>query len=160
MRDALARSLTYHTAAMTPVLTFPMPPVLRSVHAARLAERRAADRPKRRWVRYQPGLDLPTRIDARAGRLVDVSYGGACISVEADEASPASGPAAPAGSPTLELTIPGYGVSVPVEAVWSREGSGRIGLAVRRDGTSDAMWRAFVDAVTAGPGGDDLALAA
>lgn len=145
---------------MTPVLTFPMPPALRSVHAAHLAERRAADRPLRRWVRHQPGVDLPTRIDARDGRLVDVSYGGACITVDADEPSSASGRAAAGRPQTLELTIPGYGLSVPVDAVWSREGSGRIGLAVRRDGTSDAMWRAFVDAVTAGPDGDDVALAA
>lgn len=145
---------------MSHVLPFPPPPALASVHAARLAERHAEQRPRRRWVRHHPDVEVPTTVAMRPGTLVDLSYGGACVTFSGVDAS-VMAPGPDAGAPeSFDLTIPGYGVSVPVEAVWSHTARGQLGLAVRRDGASDAVWRAFVDAVTAGPDDGELALAA
>jgi hypothetical protein len=79
-------------------------------------------------------------------RLVDVSYGGAGIEFFGSDIP----------TDALELTVPGSGLAVPVERVWSRRpGKSQpiaCGLALRRDSAVDARWRSFVDALDLLPG--------
>jgi hypothetical protein len=79
-------------------------------------------------------------------RIVDVSYGGAGIEFFGTDIP----------TETLELVVPGTGLTVPVERVWTRRpGKAQpiaCGLALRRDSAVDARWRSFVDGLDLLPG--------
>jgi DNA-binding response OmpR family regulator len=114
--------------------------------AAVLRELIANPRPQRRWPRRRPVHEVATLVAGVEARLVDVSYGGAGIEFFGSDIP----------TDALELTVPGSGLAVPVERVWSRRpGKSQpiaCGLALRRDSAVDARWRSFVDALDLLPG--------
>lgn len=140
-RDAALQAEAYHLGAR-----YMVEPVLLDRLGAVLAELIANPRPQRRWPRRRPAQDVPTVVAGVDARIVDVSYGGAGIEF--------FGPDIP--HDTLELVVPGIGLAVPVEHVWTRR-PGKTqpmtcGLALRRDSAVDARWRSFVDALDLLPG--------
>ena len=99
----------------------------------------ATPRPQRRWPRKRPAQEIETVVKGLHGRLLDVSYGGAGVELFAGDLP----------DDCLELFVPEFNVSVPVERVWSRRTARSMpvscGLALRRDSAVDASWRRFVD---------------
>ena len=114
--------------------------------ASILAELVATPRPQRRWPRKRPAHEVRTFVSGIEARIVDVSYGGAGIEIFGDELP----------SETLQLTVPGTSIAVPVERVWARRTAKAqpmsCGVALRRDSAVDAQWRSFVDALELLPG--------
>lgn len=140
-RDPALQTESYHLGAR-----YLVEPVAADRVATVLAELIAMPRPQRRWPRKRPAREVPTFIGGLEARIIDVSYGGAGIEVYGDELP----------SETLQLTVPGSGVAVPVERVWARRTAGdhpiSCGLALRRDSAVDAQWRSFVDGLELLPG--------
>lgn len=140
-RDPALQSESYHLGAR-----YLVEPIDAERVSAILAELVATPRPQRRWPRKRPAHEVPTFVSGIEARIVDVSYGGAGIEVYGDEL-PAE---------TLQLTVPGTGIAVPVERVWARRTAKAqpmaCGLALRRDSAVDAQWRSFVDALELLPG--------
>lgn len=140
-RDPALQSESYHLGARY---------LVEPIDAARvggiLAELVATPRPQRRWPRKRPVHEVPTFVSGIEARIIDVSYGGAGIEVFGDELP----------GETLQLTVPGSGVAVPVERVWARRTAKAqpmsCGVALRRDSAVDAQWRSFVDALELLPG--------
>lgn len=140
-RDPALQAEAYHLGARYLVEPVPADRV-----SAILTELVATPRPQRRWPRKRPAQEVPTFVSGLEARIVDVSYGGAGIVVYG-EALP---------SDTLQLTVPGSGVAVPVERVWTRRAAKAqpmtCGVALRRDSAVDAQWRSFVDGLELLPG--------
>lgn len=140
-RDPALQSESYHLGAR-----YLVEPIAADRIGAILAELVATPRPQRRWPRKRPVHEVPTFVSGLEARIVDVSYGGAGIEVYGDDL-PAE---------TLQLTVPGTGIAVPVERVWARRTAKAqpiaCGLALRRDSAVDAQWRSFVDALELLPG--------
>lgn len=111
-----------------------------------LRELVANPRPQRRWPRRRPVREVPSVVAGVEARIVDVSYGGAGIEFFGTDIP----------QETIELVVPGTGLTVPVERVWTRRpGKAQpiaCGLALRRDSAVDARWRSFVDALDLLPG--------
>lgn len=133
-RDPALQAEAYHLGAR-----YLVEPVTTDRLTAVLKELVANPRPQRRWPRRRPVRDVATVVSGVEARLIDVSYGGAGIEFFGSEVPPE----------TLELIVPGTGVAVPVERVWTRRpGKSQpvaCGLALRRDSAVDARWRSFVD---------------
>lgn len=114
--------------------------------SAVLAEIVANPRPQRRWPRRRPAHEVTSVVAGVDARIVDVSYGGAGIEFLGTDIP----------TETLELVVPGTGLTVPVERVWTRRpGKAQpiaCGLALRRDSAVDARWRSFVDGLDLLPG--------
>lgn len=148
-RDPALQAEAYHLGAR-----YLVEPVTTDRLSAVLKELVANPRPQRRWPRRRPTQEVATLVSGVEARLIDVSYGGAGIEFFGSEVP----------SDALELIVPGTGVSVPVERVWTRRpGKSQpvsCGLALRRDSAVDARWRSFVDGLellpvvppSAGPG--------
>jgi DNA-binding response OmpR family regulator len=140
-RDPALQSEAYHLGAR-----YLVEPVDGERVAAVLSELVANPRPQRRWPRRRPAAEVPTLVAGVEARLIDVSYGGAGIEFTGAEIPPEA----------LELTVPGTGLAVPVERVWTRRpGKAQptaCGLALRRDSAVDARWRSFVDSLDLLPG--------
>jgi FixJ family two-component response regulator len=106
------------------------------------AEAAGADvKPVRRWARRALATRLPVRIEQAPARIVDVSYGGACL-----ELPRAPGAWLPFSS---QLTVPDVALSVHVDVIWKKrsgEASWLCGAAVRDE--HQPMWRGLVDAIT------------
>lgn len=140
-RDPALQTEAYHLGARYLVEPVDPPRML-----AVLTELLANPRPQRRWPRRRPAADVSALVSGIHARVVDVSYGGAHIEFVGKDI--------PNGA--LELTVPGTGVAVPVERVWTRR-QGKTqptscGLALRRNGAVDARWRSFVDNLELLPG--------
>lgn len=140
-RDSALQAEAYHLGAR-----YLVEPVEHERLTAVLEELVANPRPQRRWPRRRPASEVATVVAGVEARIVDVSYGGAGIEffgadVPQDE---------------LELIVPGSGLRVPVEKVWTRRpGKAQpiaCGLALRRDSAVDARWRSFVDGLELLPG--------
>jgi CheY-like chemotaxis protein len=140
-RDPALQSESYHLGAR-----YLVEPIAAERVAAILSELVAMPRPQRRWPRKRPVHEVPTFVSGIEARIVDVSYGGAGIELYGDELP----------GETLQLTVPGTGVTVPVERVWARRTAKAqpmaCGVALRRDSAVDAQWRSFVDALELLPG--------
>jgi len=140
-RDPALQSESYHLGAR-----YLVEPIDADRVATILAELVATPRPQRRWPRKRPVHEVPTFVSGIEARIVDVSYGGAGIEVFGDELP----------GETLQLTVPGTSVAVPVERVWARRTAKAqpmsCGVALRRDSAVDAQWRSFVDALELLPG--------
>ena len=140
-RDPALQSESYHLGAR-----YLVEPIEADRVASILAELVATPRPQRRWPRKRPVHEVPTFVSGIEARIVDVSYGGAGIEVYGDELP----------GETLQLTVPGTGIAVPVERVWARRTAKAqpmaCGVALRRDSAVDAQWRSFVDALELLPG--------
>jgi len=140
-RDSALQAEAYHLGAR-----YLVEPVEHERLTAVLQELVANPRPQRRWPRRRPAQEVASVVAGVDARIVDVSYGGAGIEffgadVPQDE---------------LELVVPGTGLRVPVERVWTRRpGKAQpiaCGLALRRDSAVDARWRSFVDGLDLLPG--------
>jgi ActR/RegA family two-component response regulator len=140
-RDPALQSESYHLGAR-----YLVEPIDADRVATILAELVATPRPQRRWPRKRPVHEVPTFVSGIEARIVDVSYGGAGIEIFGDELP----------GETLQLTVPGTSVAVPVERVWARRTAKAqpmsCGVALRRDSAVDAQWRSFVDALELLPG--------
>lgn len=140
-RDPALQSEAYHLGAR-----YLVEPVDAERVAAVLTELIANPRPQRRWPRRRPAAEVATMVAGVEARLIDVSYGGAGIEFTAADIPVEA----------LELTVPGTGLAVPVERVWTRRpGKAQptsCGLALRRDSAVDARWRSFVDSLDLLPG--------
>jgi CheY-like chemotaxis protein len=140
-RDPALQSESYHLGAR-----YLVEPIAAERVASILAELVATPRPQRRWPRKRPANEVPTFVSGIEARIIDVSYGGAGIEIFGDELP----------SETLQLTVPGTGMTVPVERVWARRTAKAqpmsCGVALRRDSAVDAQWRSFVDALELLPG--------
>lgn len=140
-RDPSLQTESYHLGAR-----YLVEPADAERIAGVVSELVAMPRPQRRWPRKRPVRDVPTFIGGRQARIVDVSYGGAGVEVFGDDLA----------GETLQLTVPGSGIAVPVERVWVRRTATTqpmsCGLALRRDSAVDAQWRSFVDGLELLPG--------
>lgn len=140
-RDPALQTEAYHLGAR-----YLVEPVTAARVATVLSELVAMPRPQRRWPRKRPAREVATFVGGREARIIDVSYGGAGIEVFGEELP----------GETLQLTVPGSGVVVPVERVWVRRTAAAqpisCGLALRRDSAVDAQWRSFVDGLELLPG--------
>ncbi len=140
-RDPALQAEAYHLGAR-----YLVEPVTLDRLSAVLAEIVANPRPQRRWPRRRPAQEVSSVVAGVDARIVDVSYGGAGIEFFGTDIP----------TETLELVVPGTGLSVPVERVWTRRpGKAQpiaCGLALRRDSAVDARWRSFVDGLDLLPG--------
>lgn len=93
-------------------------------------------RPRRRWPRKRPSMDIPVLIGGLPGRVLDVSYGGIGLEVFGADVP----------SDALEIVLPDHGVGVHGRPVWvqrmdpSHPFSCGISLP-----PADPGWRLFVD---------------
>ncbi|MEZ5291494.1 MAG: hypothetical protein R2745_10445 [Vicinamibacterales bacterium] len=150
-RDPALQSEAYHLGAR-----YLVEPVANERLLVVVNELVTNPRPQRRWPRRRPAQEVATLVAGVEARLIDVSYGGAGIEFFSGDLP----------QDALELTVPGTGLAVPVERVWTRRpGKAQpvaCGLALRRDSAVDARWRSFVDALDLlpgalpGPGGPGL----
>lgn len=140
-RDPALQSEAYHLGAR-----YLVEPVSLDRIGAVLSELVASPRPQRRWPRRRPAHEVATVVAGVEARIVDVSYGGAGIEFFGADIP----------QDALELVVPGTGLAVPVERVWTRRpGKAQpiaCGLALRRDSAVDARWRMFVDGLDLLPG--------
>lgn len=140
-RDPALQAEAYHLGAR-----YLVEPVTLDRLGAVLAEIVANPRPQRRWPRRRPAQEVTSVVAGVDARIVDVSYGGAGIEFFGTDIPTES----------LELVVPGTGLTVPVERVWTRRpGKAQpiaCGLALRRDSAVDARWRSFVDGLDLLPG--------
>jgi hypothetical protein len=140
-RDSALQTEAYHLGAR-----YLVEPVLADRLTAVLAELVANPRPQRRWPRRRPVSEVASVVAGVEARIVDVSYGGAGIEFFGADIP----------HDALELIVPGTGLAVPVERVWTRRpGKAQpiaCGLALRRDSAVDARWRSFVDGLDLLPG--------
>jgi DNA-binding response OmpR family regulator len=103
-----------------------------------IAEVMAVERPRRRWPRKRLPLDVPAVIGGLPGRLLDVSYGGACLEV--------FGGSMPAEA--IDIVIPELGMDLQGLRVWAHRADPlqplSCGVALS---TADQRWQQYVDAV-------------
>ena len=103
-----------------------------------IAEVMAVERPRRRWPRKRLPLDVPAVIGGLPGRLLDVSYGGACLEV--------FGGSMPAEA--MDIVIPELGMDLQGMRVWAHRADPlqpiSCGVALS---TADQRWQQYVDAV-------------
>lgn len=96
---------------------------------------------ERRWRRKQLPTALPTEVNRLPGQLLDVSYGGARLEIDAKDALPSD----------LAVALPGSERFIHLEVVWSvrqRERGWQCGAVVSE--TNDLAvqaWRQLVDSV-------------
>lgn len=106
-------------------------------------------RPRRRWVRRQPSGCLRANVADHCGHIVDASYGGVCLELDARDV----------GERTVEVYVPAIDRILPGKVVWERRVPGsttaRIGVELQRvPADSTRTWRALVDAGVPVGGGD------
>jgi CheY-like chemotaxis protein len=93
-------------------------------------------RPRRRWPRKRPTVDIPVVIDGVRGRVLDVSYGGIGVEVFGGDIAPDK----------LEIVLPDHGVDIKGQRVWSQRLDPAYpcscGIALP---AVDPHWRMFVD---------------
>ncbi|MBI2221515.1 MAG: PilZ domain-containing protein [Acidobacteria bacterium] len=107
-----------------------------------VAELLAAVRRRQRWPRKAVHGAVPVKVAGRAGRVVDVSYGG--LRFELD------GEIVDVPSPMI-IQFAGERLRVEAELVWSARGSDGVssvcGVALSDASMPDRAWRKFVDRV-------------
>jgi len=97
---------------------------------------------ERRWARKRVA-GLPARVDSSSARVLDVSYGGLRLELDAD-------PDAPLPS-SFDVTLPTKDVAVRVELVWqsrTNQGNWLCGAALSQiDPATVNVWQGLVDAI-------------
>jgi DNA-binding response OmpR family regulator len=98
----------------------------------------SVERPRRRWPRKRLPVDVPAVIGGLPGRLLDVSYGGACLEV--------FGGSMP--SEAMDIVIPELGMDLHGMRVWAHRADPlqpvSCGVSLP---TADQRWQQYVDAV-------------
>jgi DNA-binding response OmpR family regulator len=115
-------------------------PVSSQALLATIGEVMAVERPRRRWPRKRLPIEVPAVIGGIPGRLLDVSYGGACIEV--------FGASMP--SEAVDIQIPELGMDLHGLRVWAHRADPlqpvSFGVEIS---TADQRWQQYVDAVAA-----------
>ncbi|MGD9902409.1 MAG: hypothetical protein AB7U83_02980 [Vicinamibacterales bacterium] len=105
-----------------------------------IAEVMAVERPRRRWPRKRLPIEVPAVVGGLPGRLLDVSYGGACLEV--------FGATMP--SDAVDIQIPELGMDLQGQRVWAHRADPlqpvSCGIALS---TVDQRWQRYVDGVAA-----------
>jgi ActR/RegA family two-component response regulator len=115
-------------------------PVTPQALEAAIADLMAVERPRRRWPRKRLFAEVPAVVGGLPGRLLDVSYGGACIEV--------FGASLPGES--IDILIPELGMDLRGQRVWAHRADPLQPVSCGVSLTSgDARWEHYVDAVTA-----------
>ncbi len=106
-----------------------------------IAELLAVPRPKRRWPRKRLVSDVAAMVEGLPGRLLDVSYGGACLEV--------FGMAPPGES--IHVVIPELGIDLQGQRVWAHRADPLqpVACGVAFAMPDDPRWQSYVDAVAA-----------
>jgi len=106
-----------------------------------ISELLAVPRPKRRWPRKRLAADVVALVGGLPGRLLDVSYGGACLEVFGT---------APPGD-TVEVVIPELGIDLSGQRVWAHRPDPLqpVSCGVAFSAPDNARWQSYVDAVAA-----------
>lgn len=107
---------------------------------ATIGEVMSVERPRRRWPRKRLATEVPAVVGGLPGRLLDVSYGGACLEV--------FGAALP--SEAVDIVIPEVGMGVHGQRVWTHRADPlqpvSYGVAIS---AADPHWQRYVDGVGA-----------
>lgn len=106
-----------------------------------IAELLAVPRPKRRWPRKRLASEVAAMVEGLPGRLLDVSYGGACLEVFGSAPD----------SDSLHVVIPEFGIDLRGQRVWVHRADP---LQPEACGVAFALpdnprWQSYVDAVAA-----------
>ena len=115
-------------------------PVTSQALQSTIAEVMAVERPRRRWPRKRLPMEVPAVVGGLPGRLLDVSYGGACIEV--------FGATMP--SEAVDIVIPELGMDLQGMRVWAHRADPlqpvSCGVSLS---TADQRWQRYVDGVAA-----------
>ncbi len=106
-----------------------------------IGELLAVPRPKRRWPRKRLAADVAALVGGLPGRLLDVSYGGACLEVFGT---------APPGD-TVQVVIPELGIDLSGQRVWAHRPDPLqpVSCGVAFSASDNARWQSCVDALAA-----------
>ena len=106
-----------------------------------IAELLAVPRPKRRWPRKRLAAEVAAVVGGLPGRLLDVSYGGACLEVFG---------APPAGD-SVHVVIPELGIDLNGQRVWAHRSDPLqpVSCGVAFTAPDNPRWQSYVDAVAA-----------
>lgn len=99
----------------------------------------AVPRPKRRWPRKRLASDVAALVGGLPGRLLDVSYGGACVEVFG---------AAPSGD-DVRVVIPELGFDLTAHRIWAHRGDPLqpVSCGVEFAAAGNEQWQSYVDRV-------------
>lgn len=102
-----------------------------------IEELMAVPRPKRRWPRKRPSNDVAAVVAGLPGRVLDVSYGGACLEVFG---------AAPPGD-DLHVVIPELGLDLTAHRIWAHRADPLqpVSCGVAFVVPDDVRWQSYVD---------------
>lgn len=106
-----------------------------------IGELLAVPRPKRRWPRKRLAAEVAAVVGGLPGRLLDVSYGGACLEV--------FGAALPGDD--VRVVIPELGLDLSGQRVWAHRPDPLqpVSCGVAFSVGDTARWQTYVDAVAA-----------
>lgn len=106
-----------------------------------ITELLAVPRPKRRWPRKRVLSDVAAMVEGLPGRLLDVSYGGACLEVFG---------VTPPGE-RIHVVIPELGIDLQGQRVWAHRADPLqpVACGVSFAMPDDPRWQSYVDAVAA-----------
>lgn len=106
-----------------------------------ISELLAVPRPKRRWPRKRLSAEVAALVGGLPGRLLDVSYGGACLEV--------FGATLP--EDLVHLEIPELGIDVSGQRVWAHRADPQqpMSCGVAFSAPDNLRWQSYVDAVAA-----------
>lgn len=106
-----------------------------------IGEMLAVPRPKRRWPRKRLAAEVAAVIGGLPGRLLDVSYGGACLEVFG----------APPQGETVHVVIPELGIDLDGQRVWAHRSDPLqpVSCGVAFAVPDNPVWLSYVDAVAA-----------
>lgn len=104
-----------------------------------IGELLAVPRPKRRWPRKRLAADVAALIGGLPGRLLDVSYGGACVEVFG----------APPTGDDVRVVIPELGLDLPAHRIWAHRGDPLqpVSCGVEFPVQGNELWQSYVDRV-------------
>ena len=115
-------------------------PVSSQALQSTIAEVMAVERPRRRWPRKRLPTEVPAVVGGLPGRLLDVSYGGACIEV--------FGAAMP--SESVDIVIPELGMDLRALRVWAHRADPLQPVSCGVEiSTADQRWQKYVDGIAA-----------
>lgn len=106
-----------------------------------IGELLAVPRPKRRWPRKRIVADVAALVGGLPGRILDVSYGGACLEVFGS---------APPGD-TVNVVIPELGLDLSGQRVWAHRADPLqpVSCGVAFAAIENPRWQSYVDAIAA-----------
>lgn len=108
---------------------------------ASIDELLAEPRPKRRWPRKRLSNEVAALVGGLPGRLLDVSYGGACLEV--------FGATSPGES--IDVLIPELGLDLRGQRVWAHRHDPLqpVSCGVAFTAAENPRWQSYVDAIAA-----------